>query len=101
MKKWQIDSKVYNRKSINSGWYANHGPKKASRSFTYSAIAIEILCLLKVRFGLTLRSVQGFVDLLFVLVRNKISIPNYSTPSRRMGKSDLVLNDSLGKNDLR
>lgn len=103
----KINWREYNRELINRGsitlwfnphdtasWYAVNESRRG-RPFKYSLIAIEILIMIKVRFGMPLRAIQGFAESLFGLVDKNIDVPNYSTLSRRMGAIEVDLGDEL------
>lgn len=103
----KINWKKYNRELINRGsitlwfnpndtasWYAQNEARRG-RPFKYSLIAIEILIMIKVRFGMPLRAIQGFAESLFGLVDKNIDVPNYTTLSRRMGSIEVNLTDEL------
>jgi hypothetical protein len=98
--------KQYNRSLINRGritlwfdtksisnWYEkNHSKnKKRGRPKTYADIAIQCLLLIKVVFNLPLRSLQGFVESLAELLNLPITIPDYSTISRRQKTIQVML----------
>lgn len=86
----------YNRSLINRGsitvwfdeesiakWHKSKVTKRRGRPKTYADIAIHCVLLIKVVFGLPLRSLQGFVESLVALLKLPITVPNYTTISRR------------------
>lgn len=94
----KINWKDYNKALVNRGkitlwfpkdadksWYAPPSGKRGS-SYRYSDAAIESLSLLRFKFGLTLRALQGFAQSLFGLMGLKIEVPDYTTLCRRLGK---------------
>ncbi len=100
----KINWPLYNKELINRGsltlwfneddtdkWYSEETPKRKGRRYTYSWIAIELICLLRFRFGLTLRGVQGFAQSIFKLMNIDLEIPDYSTLGRRMEKMDVTI----------
>ena len=72
--------------NIEKVWYSN---EEADR--TYSDRAIEVLSVLRFKFGLTLREVEGFASSIFEWMGLQVTIPNYSTLCRRLGALSLVL----------
>jgi hypothetical protein len=50
-----------------------------------------MLCLLGVRFGLTLRSLQGFAHSILKLMGQDLEVPYFTTFSKRMGSLDVEL----------
>jgi hypothetical protein len=98
--------KEYNRSLVNRGritlwfdensiasWYENNQAtsKKRGRPRTYADIAIQCVLLIKVVYGLRLRSLQGFVESLIVLLKLEITVPNYTTISRRQKAIEVIL----------
>ena len=76
--------------------------KTTGRGFqpVYTEGAIQAISLLRFRFGLTLRSVQGFTESLLNLMRVNLPVPNYSTLSRRLKKCSVDMGnwtESRGK----
>lgn len=65
-------------------WYSD--PEKK----TYSDRAIEVLSVLRFKFGLKLREVEGFARSLFSWAGLDLKVPNYSTLCRRLGKLSLI-----------
>lgn len=91
-----IDWKSYNRNLINRGsitfwfsadilgsWIAPKTCKKGAQTF-YSDAAIEMLSIIRFRYGLTLRSTQGFAESIMELMGIEIPVPNYTTLCRRL-----------------
>jgi hypothetical protein len=96
----------YNRSLVNRGritfwfdeksianWYENKQsrPKKRGRPRTYSDVAIQCVLLIKVVFSLPLRSLKGFVESLADLSKLPITVPDYSTISRRQKGIEVIL----------
>ena len=69
--------------NVNKYWYAKPYGKRG-RQFIYSDKAIEVLNILRFRFGLNLRSTQGFAQSLAKLKKFNITIPDYTTLCRRL-----------------
>jgi IS5 family transposase len=99
-----INWREYNKELINRGsvsiwfnvesaanWYAPFKKGKEGRPFKYSDGAIQMLCLLGIRFGLTLRSLQGFAQSILKLMGQDLEVPYYTTFSKRMGRLDVNL----------
>ena len=59
------------------------GEKQRGSPFDYSAKAIEVMLTIKEVFGLTNRSVEGFVCSLFEMMSMHLPVPDHSTLSRR------------------
>jgi hypothetical protein len=106
----KINWAKYNKELINRGsltlwfsledekqWYSEEEPKRKGRRFHYSWIAIELICLLRFRFGLTLRGVQGFAQSLLKMMDIDLEVPDYSTLGRRMGKMNISIIQSAKK----
>ena len=94
----------YNRSLINRGsitvwfdeksiaqWHDSETTSQRGRPRVYADIAIHCVLLIKVVFGLPLRSLQGFVESLVVLLKLPISVPNYTTISRRQKSLQVAL----------
>jgi transposase len=64
-------------------WFSREYTGKAGRPSTYSNEAILMLLVLRERFGLPLRSLQGFVQSIFNLMRLNIVVPSYTQICRR------------------
>ncbi len=64
-------------------WLSHKHTKSAGRPETYSDDAILMLLVLRERFNLTLRSLQGFAASIFLLMRLFLTIPCYSQICRR------------------
>ena len=91
-----INWSSYNRSLINRGkitfWFSPdivdswQAPPtgKAGAQPKYSDSAIEVLSVLRFRYGLKLRCTQGFAESLIDLMNLNIEIPNYTTLSRRL-----------------
>lgn len=73
------------------GWRAG-GPRKRGGKRIYSDLAIELCLTLRVVFGLPLRQTQGFIRSLFRLMNLGLSVPDFSTLSRR-GRSLHISDD--------
>lgn len=100
----KINWSEYNKELINSGsltfwfdlgeekdWYEKNKNGEKGRPYKYSWLAIELLCVLKIRFGLPLRGVQGFAKSLLKLMGLNLEIPYFSTIGRRMEKLDVEI----------
>lgn len=99
----RIDWRLYNRALIARGevnfwfneeivksWYAK-ARKRVGAPFVFSDRAILTLSIIRFRFGLSLRATQGFAVSLAKLMDLDITIPCYSTLSRRLAKLDVDL----------
>lgn len=88
--------KDYNKALVNRGsltiwfdkkaiakWYENKKSGKRGRSFTYSAMAIECMSVLRAVFHLPLRATQGLTESLITLLKLPLAAPEYSTLNRR------------------
>ena len=64
-------------------WFCKTSTGRAGRPETYSNDAILMLLILRERFGLTLRSLQGFAISLFLLMNLTLPIPSYTQICRR------------------
>ena len=64
-------------------WYFSSHTCLAGRPATYSDEAILMLLMFREIFKLTLRSLQGFTESLFELMRLDLSVPSYTQISRR------------------
>ena len=83
--------------NINEWWYEDKGRN------IYSNKTIEFILTLKFLYRLPLRNVIGFMESIFLLNNiniNKISIPDYSTLSRRAKKIKVKLNKNLNKDNI-
>lgn len=72
-------------------WHHVESSRKQGRQNIYSDMAIECMLTLKALFHLPLRATQGLVLSLVELLKLRITVPNYTTLSRRQGKLDIVL----------
>jgi hypothetical protein len=66
---------------------------------TYSDRAIEILSILRFKFGLNLREIEGFSRSLFSWMGLDLKIPSYSTLCRRLGTLKLTLWQDISPDD--
>lgn len=64
-------------------WYSQDSTGKAGRPCSFSDDAILMLLVIRERFNLTLRSLQGFVQSLFLLMGVNLVVPCYTQISRR------------------
>jgi len=99
----------YNQSLINRGsltlWitpeviasWKDQRPKQRGAQFEYSDLAIETLLTLKYLLKLPLRGVQGFAHSLFSLLEIELSIPNYTTLSRRGKKLAVTVSQTSKK----
>jgi hypothetical protein len=94
---------------VVDSWYAIPDARKKGAPFLYSSSAIEVLNVIRFRFGMKLRETQGFAESIKKLMDIDVQIPDYTTLSRRMntlmpeirqklktGKSVHVVVDSTG-----
>ncbi len=101
-----IDWPKYNRTLIERGklsfwlsgdlkevWYSEQDGE------TYSDRAIEILSILRFKFGLKLREIEGFSRSLFSWIGLDLKIPSYSTLCRRLGTLKLTLWQNISPED--
>jgi hypothetical protein len=61
------------------------------RPVTYSDVAIECMAMLQAVYGLPLRGTQGLVQSIFELMKIALSVPHYSTLSRRKRRVEIEL----------
>lgn len=79
-------------KDITSSWYNRGRSGRGGFQKVYSDVAIEALSLVRFKYKMTLRSVQGFSQDLFKLSgHGGIKTPHFSTLSRRLEKSEIKL----------
>ena len=57
----------------------------------YSDLAIQLLLILRSRFGLTLRETEGFATSIFQMMGIDLPVPSYTTLSRRAKNLDITL----------
>lgn len=74
-------------KDIAKSWYNKEKSGNRGASDTYSQAAIDVLSLIRFRWGLTLRATQGFPMSLTELMKLSVKIPDYTTLGRRLGKA--------------
>ena len=67
------------------------GPAQHGGQFVYSDTAVETCLMLRSVYHLALRQTQGFVRSLLRLMSADVSVPDYSTLSRRAAGLDVVL----------
>ncbi|WP_298445899.1 transposase, partial [uncultured Ferrimonas sp.] len=88
--------KQYNQALVNRGsltfwvdeaaikaWYCDDHHGGRGRGFSYSDTAIETALMVKGIFGLSLRSLEGFLNSLFELMDVPLNSPDYSCISKR------------------
>ena len=80
--------------ALDKVWYADEGSGR-----TYSDRAIEVLSVLRFKFSLTLREVEGFAGSIFEWMGLKVNIPSYSTLCRRLGALSLILSQKVAPTD--
>lgn len=73
---WIDDNAVKN-------WFSSHHTCKAGRPATYSDQAILMILILREVYGRSLRSLQGFVQSFFRMMKLDLPVPSYSQISRR------------------
>jgi hypothetical protein len=66
---------------------------------TYTDRAIEVLSILRFKFGLTLRETEGFAKSIFEWMGLHLGVPSYSTLCRRLGSLNLILWQDIEIND--
>lgn len=81
--------------TLGEVWYCNKDSER-----TYTDRAIEVLSILRFKFGLTLRETEGFAKSIFEWMGLQLGVPSYSTLCRRLGSLSLVLWQDVGCNDL-
>ena len=81
-------------KDLDKIWYCNEGSER-----TYTDRAIEVLSILRFKFGLSLRETEGFAKSIFEWIGLKLEVPCYSTLCRRLGSLSLVLWQEIERND--
>ena len=64
-------------------WYSSFHTARAGRPFVYSDSAILMLLVIRERFNLTLRSLEGFVASIFKFMNLTIPVPSYTQICRR------------------
>jgi len=79
---------------LTEDWYC-----KDESSRTYADRAIEVLSILRFKFGLTLRETEGFARSIFEWMGLQLDIPSYSTLCRRLGSLNLILWQEIHSND--
>ena len=66
---------------------------------TYTDRAIEVLSILRFKFGLTLRETEGFARSIFEWMGLCLQVPDYSTLCRRLGSLGLILWQDIKSSD--
>lgn len=101
-----IDWPEYNKSLIERGklsFWISHDLKEVWYSdleeTTYSDRAIEVLSVLRFKFGLKLREIEGFARSLFSWIGLDLKVPSYSTLCRRLGKLNLVFWQEISPDD--
>jgi transposase len=64
-------------------WFSNSSPGRAGRPETYSEESMLMLLVLRERFCLTLRALEGFVKSIFSLMSLGLPVPSYTQICRR------------------
>jgi IS5 family transposase len=72
-------------------WLVKEKTGKRGASSIYSDIAIATMSTIKSIFSLAGRQAQGFVESVFRLMQIKLSVPDHSTVSRRLGSLQIKL----------
>lgn len=103
----KINWSSYNKSLINRGnitlwfspdvissWYAKPTGKRGAQQI-YADVAIKAILILKFRFGMTLREVQGFIISLLELIGVDIDVPNYTTICRRLQQIDTTTKKAM------
>jgi len=106
-KKYRVKNwKAYNESLVNRGSITLWIPEDVALLWTgngrdtYSDAAIEIMVNLKAIYGLPLRATEGFTRSIFKLVNIPLSVPDYSTLSRRAEHLSISLNKSTVKENV-
>lgn len=73
------------------GWTDQAPSEARGRPVTYSDGAIECMAMLQAVYGLPLRGTQGLAQSIFALMKIGLSVPHYSTLSRRKQQLDVKL----------
>ena len=73
------------------GWTTPEPSDKRGHPQTYSDVAIECMAMLQAVYRLALRQTQGLVQSVFELMKIVLSVPDYSTLSRRKQTMDIKL----------
>ena len=81
--------------ALSEVWYYNEGSDR-----TYTDRAIEVLSVLRFKFGLTLCETEGFAKSIFDWMGLRLKVPSYSTLCRRLGSLSLILWQDIQHNDL-
>lgn len=76
---------------VLQGWHNQEKSGKRGADRTYSDLAIATMGTIGLVFDLAGRQAQGFVESLFKLMRVKLTVPDHSTVSRRLGKLSVSL----------
>lgn len=71
-------------KDVIKSWYNQQKTGARGSSNRYSQAAIDTISIIRFKFGLTLREAQGFAESLKELMSLSVSIPDYTTLSRRL-----------------
>ena len=71
---------------LTENWYCSDESCR-----TYTDRAIEVLSILRFKFGLTLRETEGFAKSIFKWIGLNLNVPSYSTLCRRLGSLSLIL----------
>lgn len=74
--------------AVVAAWTAVRPSRKRGHPQTYSDLAIECLATVRAVYGLSLRATQGLVQSIFALMHVTVSVPSYSTLSRRQAGLD-------------
>lgn len=82
-----------------SAWYAEKDPNKLGHPTIYSDAAILCVLTLKAVFHLRLRQAEGFVGSLLELLKLELSVPDYSTLSRRAKTLDVPLGNRVREDE--
>ena len=82
-----------------AAWYAPKDPNKRGHPIVYSDAAILCVLTLKAVFRLRLRQAEGFVGSLLELLNLELSVPDYSTLSRRAKTLDVPLGNRVREDE--
>jgi len=112
MARYRIENwSAYNRSLVARGsltvWMSEEaverwryrGPTRAGGQYQYSDFAIESCLRLRLVYHLALRQTQGFVSSLLDLLQVELSVPDYSTLSRRAAGLEITLRERTPEED--
>jgi hypothetical protein len=80
--------------TLKEVWYCDEAQDR-----TYTDRAIEVLSVLRFKFSLTLRELEGFANSIFSWMGLDLKVPSYSTLCRRLETLSLILWQEIKSND--